>query len=96
MDFTIYLAIFGLSIIAAVQADGDSQVLSRRAEGEAIAKKRVGEAETEVIAIKARNEAEAIRAPDTPDVLVSGNSGGNGGGASEAILAMLLRDATKK
>ncbi|MBY0373511.1 MAG: hypothetical protein K2Q23_05920, partial [Bryobacteraceae bacterium] len=33
-----------------------------RAEGEALAKKRVGEAEAEVLAIKGRNEAEAIRA----------------------------------
>ncbi len=31
----------------------------------------------------------------TPDVLVSGNAG-NGGNPSEAMLAMLLRDAMKK
>lgn len=111
------------------QAQGDSQVLSRRAEGEAIAKKRVGEAEGEVIAIKGRNEAEAIRAIGeakadayklgveamggnysllqiftilaekgvrlTPDVTVSGGTASSGG-SSEAILAMLLREAMKK
>ena len=113
---------------AVEQAQGESQVISRRAEGEAIAKRRVGEAEAEVVSIKGRNEAEAIRAIGqakadayklgveamggnfsllqiftilaekgirlTPDVMVSG--GGNGGNASEAMLAMLLREAMKK
>jgi uncharacterized membrane protein YqiK len=43
-------------------AQGESQVLSRRSEGEALAKQRVGEAEANVQAIKGRSEAEAIRA----------------------------------
>ncbi len=113
---------------AVEQAQGESQVMSRRAEGEAIAKRRVGEAEAEVVSIKGRNEAEAIRAIGqakadayklgveamggnfsllqiftilaekgirlTPDVMVSGGS--SGGNASEAMLAMLLREAMKK
>jgi uncharacterized membrane protein YqiK len=115
---------------AVEQANGESQVLSRRAQGEALAKKSVGEAEASVISVKGRNEAEAIRAIGlakadaykmgveamggnysllqiftilaekgirlTPDVLVSGTGSGNNGGASEAILAMLLREAIKK
>ena len=116
---------------AVEQANGESQVLSRRAQGEALAKKSVGEAEAEVTSIKGRNEAEAIRAIGqakadaykvgveamggnfsllqiftilaekgvrlTPDVLVSGGAAGSGsGGSSEAILAMLLREAMKK
>jgi len=111
---------------AAVEsAQGDSLVASRRAEGEALAKRSVGEAEGAILAIKGRNEAEAIRAIGqakadayklgveamggnyamlqiftaladkgirlTPDVLVSG-SGAGGSGASEGMLAMLLRD----
>ncbi|MEP7355079.1 MAG: SPFH domain-containing protein [Acidobacteriota bacterium] len=44
------------------QASGESQAMARRAEGEALAKRRVGEAEAEVVAIRGRNEGEAIRA----------------------------------
>jgi len=47
---------------AAESAEGDSQVLSRRAQGEALAKRSVGEAEAQIVAVKGRNEAEAIRA----------------------------------
>jgi uncharacterized membrane protein YqiK len=47
---------------AAESAQGDSQVLSRRAEGEALAKRSIGEAEAQIVAIKGRSEAEAIRA----------------------------------
>src|SRR5262249_19203076 len=47
------------------QATGESQAMARRAEGEALAKRRIGEAESEVIAIKGRNEGEAIRAVGT-------------------------------
>jgi uncharacterized membrane protein YqiK len=109
---------------AAVEsAQGDSHVASRRAEGEALARRSIGEAEAAIVAVKGRNEAEAIRAIGqakadayklgveamgsnyamlqifsvlaergirlTPDVLVSGGGNGN---ASEAMLALLLRD----
>jgi uncharacterized membrane protein YqiK len=48
---------------AAVEsAQGDSLVASKRAEGEALAKRSLGEAEGAIVAIKGRNEAEAIRA----------------------------------
>ena len=36
--------------------------VARRAEGEALAKRRVGEAEAMVVAIKGENEAKAVRA----------------------------------
>ena len=47
------------------QAAGESQAVARRAEGEALAKRRVGEAEADIVAIKGRNEGEAIRAVGT-------------------------------
>jgi uncharacterized membrane protein YqiK len=43
------------------QASGESQAMSRKAEGEALAKRRIGEAEADVVAIKGRTEGEAIR-----------------------------------
>jgi len=39
--------------------------MARKAEGEALAKRRIGEAEAVVVAIKGRNEGEAIRAVGT-------------------------------
>jgi regulator of protease activity HflC (stomatin/prohibitin superfamily) len=39
--------------------------MARRSEGEAQAKRRIGEAEADVVAIKGRNEGEAIRAIGT-------------------------------
>lgn len=110
---------------AAIEAaNGESQAVSRRSEGEAFAKRRVGEAEAEMFALRGAREGDAIRAIGqakadayklgveamganystlqiftvlaekgirlTPDVLVSGAD--KGGGSSEAMLALLLRD----
>ena len=48
---------------AAIEAaNGDSQAVSRRSEGEAFAKRRVGEAEAEIVAIRGAREGDAIRA----------------------------------
>ena len=48
---------------AAVEAaNGESLAIARRAEGDAISRRRIGEAEADVVAMKGRNEGEAIRA----------------------------------
>jgi len=48
---------------AAVEAaNGESLAIARHAEGDAISRRRIGEAEADVVAMKGRNEGEAIRA----------------------------------
>jgi len=50
---------------AVEQANGESFAVARKAEGGAMARRRIGEAEAEVVAIRGRNEGESILAVGT-------------------------------